>query len=653
MQLRRAFFTVSFLIGCMPLVKAQTTSTPQYIAMYKDIAIDEMKRSGIPASITLAQGVLETQSGNSWLVQNSNNHFGIKCKNNWTGATVNYDDDARQECFRKYTTAADSYKDHSDFLKNNPRYSFLFSFQLEDYKSWAYGLKQAGYATSKTYPQQLIKVIEDYNLQQYTKEGEGLVPRSTPSTSASTTTKPSTTTTGKGNTATADKPIPTGIFEINGRKVIYAQAGTALIQLASEKDVKLRNLVKYNDLENDDPLPKSNYIFLEKKGKSGKNDFHVVKQGETMYDISQAEGIQLRWLRRRNKMKEGEEPAAGQKLALQGFASVKPELAKNAPVEDPTEGDLNPKEIVDDVKTEMERQQQLAQQQQVQQQQAQSQQQVNKLPDGMVDDLKKIGEVTPAGTSTSAKPAATATKTTPTYNPAPAATGTVTATAPTAPVVNASASVGTSASTPAKATPTYNPAPPVTTGTVTATAPAAPVVNASASVGTSAAAPTAQASTPTYNPAPPVATGTVTATTPASPVINASASVGTSAAAPTAQVSTPTYNPAPPVATGTVTATTPAAPVAPSPATPTEAPATQSPAQPVATTPNTPPPPASNGLPEGTIQVGNLLYHDVTSKETLYGIAKRYNVTVEQLREWNHLEAYDIKIGQRLLVGKI
>ena len=649
MQLRRAFFTVSFLIGCMPLVKAQTTSTPQYIAMYKDIAIDEMKRSGIPASITLAQGVLETQSGNSWLVQNSNNHFGIKCKNNWTGATVNYDDDARQECFRKYTTAADSYKDHSDFLKNNPRYSFLFSFQLEDYKSWAYGLKQAGYATSKTYPQQLIKVIEDYNLQQYTKEGEGLVPRSTPSTSASTTTKPSTTTTGKGNTATADKPIPTGIFEINGRKVIYAQAGTALIQLASEKDVKLRNLVKYNDLENDDPLPKSNYIFLEKKGKSGKNDFHVVKQGETMYDISQAEGIQLRWLRRRNKMKEGEEPAAGQKLALQGFASVKPELAKNAPVEDPTEGDLNPKEIVDDVKTEMERQQQLAQQQQVQQQQAQSQQQVNKLPDGMVDDLKKIGEVTPAGTSTSAKPAATATKTTPTYNPAPAATGTVTATAPTAPVVNASASVGTSASTPAKTTPTYNPAPPVTTGTVTATAPTAPVVNASASVGTSAAAPTAQASTPTYNPAPPVATGTVTATAPAAPVVNASASVGTSAAAPTAQASTPTYNPAPPVATGTVTATT----AAPSPATPTEAPATQSPAQPVATTPNAPPPPTSNGLPEGTIQVGNLLYHDVTSKETLYGIAKRYNVTVEQLREWNHLEAYDIKIGQRLLVGKI
>ncbi|WP_158568998.1 glucosaminidase domain-containing protein [Chitinophaga silvisoli] len=585
MQLRRCFFAVSFLIGCMPFVKAQTTSTPQYIAMYKDIAIDEMKRSGIPASITLAQGVLETQSGNSWLVQNSNNHFGIKCKNNWTGQTVNYDDDARQECFRKYNTAADSYKDHSDFLKNNPRYSFLFQFQMEDYKSWAYGLKQAGYATSKTYPQQLIKVIEDYNLQQYTMEGEGRIARSTPSTI--TNTKPSTTTTGKGNTAAAaDKPIPSGVFEINGRKVLYAEAGTALIQVADEKDIKLRNLVKYNDLANDDPLPKSNYIFLEKKGKTGKNDFHVVKQGETMYDISQAEGIQLRWLRRRNRMKEGEEPAAGQRLALQGYASTKPDLAKIPPPEDPTEGDLNPKQIVDDVKTEMERQQQLAQQQQAQQQQAQSQPQVNKLPDGMVDDLKKIGDVTPAGTSTTAaKPATSATK--PAYNPAPATS---------APVVNASASVGTSAQ-------------PVAT-TPAATAPSQPIAT---------------------TPAQPAASKPV-ATTPATP-----------AQTPATQTSTPAAQTSAPVAP---------APVAPTPVTSTPTP---SPAQPTASTPGPQQPPPSTtpgGLPEGTIQVGNLLYHDVTSKETLYGISKRYNITVEQLREWNQLEAYDIKIGQRLLVGK-
>jgi len=574
----------------MPFVKAQTTSTPQYIAMYKDIAIDEMKRSGIPASITLAQGVLETQSGNSWLVQNSNNHFGIKCKNNWTGQTVNYDDDARQECFRKYNTAADSYKDHSDFLKNNPRYSFLFQFQLEDYKSWAYGLKQAGYATSKTYPQQLIKVIEDFNLQQYTMEGEGLVPRSAPSSTAA---KPSTTT-GKGNTAAVDKPIPSGVFEINDRKVIYAQAGTALIQLANEKDIKLRNLVKYNDLKNDDPLPKSNYIFLEKKGKSGKNDFHVVRQGETMYDIAQAEGIQLRWLRRRNKMKEVEEPAAGQKLALAGYASTKPELAKIPPAEDPTEGDLNPKQIVNDVKTEMERQQQLAQQQQAQQQQAQTPQQVNKLPDGMVDDLKKIGEVTPAGNGTSPKSTTTPAKTTPTYNPAPAPTTTTNK-------------------------PTYNPAP----------------------------APTTTTNKPAYNPAPPVGTGTVTTTTPATTPAQptpATTAEEEEEETETPVKTTPTNNPVP-VTTPAAPVTTPAAPVAQPVAT---TPTTTQPSQPVAT-----PAPTAGGIPEGTIQVGSLLYHDVTSKETLYGIAKRYNVTVEQLREWNHLEAYDIKIGQRLLVGKI
>ncbi len=606
MQLRRCLFTVSFLIGCMPFAKAQTTSTPQYIAMYKDIAIDEMKRSGIPASITLAQGVLETQSGNSWLVQNSNNHFGIKCKNNWTGQTVNYDDDARQECFRKYNSAADSYKDHSDFLRNNPRYSFLFQFQMEDYKSWAYGLKQAGYATSKTYPQQLIKVIEDYNLQQYTMEGEGRVPRSAPST---VVTKPSTNT-GKVNAPAAEKPIPSGVFEINGRKVMYAQAGTALIQLANEKDIKLRNLVKYNDLKNDDPLPKSNYIFLEKKGKSGKNDFHVVKQGETMYDISQAEGIQLRWLRRRNKMKEGEEPAAGQKLALAGYASAKPELSKIPPAEDPTEGDLNPKQIVDDVKTEMERQQQLAQQQQAQQQQAQSQQQVNKLPDGMVDDLKKIGEVTPAGNSTSTKNTNTPAKTTPAYNPAPANTS--------------------SANKPA-----YNPAPPVATGTVTTTPPA------------NKPAPTAQPvaddeEEETETPAKTTTAGT--GTTPAAPVSKPVATTSaTSGSTPAAPVSKP-------VATTPATnGTAPAAPVS-------QPVATTQPSQPATATPanqQTPPVPTTGGLPEGTIQVGSLLYHDVTSKETLYGIAKRYNVTVEQLREWNHLEAYDIKIGQRLLVGKI
>jgi flagellum-specific peptidoglycan hydrolase FlgJ len=468
---------ISVLLGCMPLLKAQTMSTQQYVTTYKDIAINEMHTSGIPASITLAQGVLETQSGNGWLVLNSNNHFGIKCKNNWSGATVNYDDDARQECFRKYNTAAESYRDHSTFLKNNPRYSFLFQFQSEDYKSWAYGLKQAGYATSKTYPQQLIKIIEDYNLQQYTLEGEGVAKAGTFEDSRAEKDaenrdyqpgRASAATPIATPSATNTAAIPKGVFEINGRKVIYLPAGTALIQVANDHDIKLRNLVKYNDLADDNLLPKDMFIYLQKKSKQGKDDYHVVKTGETMYDIAQAEGIQLRWLRRRNKMDEGQEPAAGEKLALAGYASSVPRLAKQAPKEDPTVGDLSPRAIVKDVQVQVEAAQQAAQQQAAQQQAAAPAPAQNKLPAGMEDDLKKIADVKPVGKTT-----------------APA---------------------------------------PVVKNTTPASAPA-----------------------------------------------------------------------------------------------------------------------ATKGAP---------VYHEVQPKETLYGIAKQYNVSITQLQEWNSIEAFDIKIGQKLLVGK-
>jgi len=148
--------------------QAQTTDEVlAYIAKYRDIAIAEMQRTGVPASITLAQGIHETGAGTSDLVISSNNHFGIKCKSDWTGATVFHDDDARGECFRKYDDPSDSYKDHSDFLKNRPNYSSLFKLDELDYKSWSYGLKKAGYATNPKYPQILINLIEKYDLQDY------------------------------------------------------------------------------------------------------------------------------------------------------------------------------------------------------------------------------------------------------------------------------------------------------------------------------------------------------------------------------------------------------------------------------------------------------------------------------------------------------
>src|SRR3982750_1595794 len=151
------------------LIFAQSTETIRnYIATYKNIAIAEEIRTGVPAAITLAQGIHETGAGTSDLVIASNNHFGIKCKGEWTGATVFHDDDAKGECFRKYDDPLQSYKDHSDFLKLRPYYSSLFELDPTDYKSWAYGLKKAGYATNPKYPQILIKLIEDYDLEEYT-----------------------------------------------------------------------------------------------------------------------------------------------------------------------------------------------------------------------------------------------------------------------------------------------------------------------------------------------------------------------------------------------------------------------------------------------------------------------------------------------------
>src|SRR5688500_4194064 len=163
MQRIKLSFTAFFVLLSTISWSQKKAIVQEYINEYKELAIAEMKRTGVPASITLAQGIHESGAGNSKLAAASNNHFGIKCKSNWTGETVRHDDDAKAECFRKYSCVEDSYRDHSDFLKNGTRYSFLFSIDPADYSEWAIGLKKAGYATNPKYPQMLIKLIEDYN----------------------------------------------------------------------------------------------------------------------------------------------------------------------------------------------------------------------------------------------------------------------------------------------------------------------------------------------------------------------------------------------------------------------------------------------------------------------------------------------------------
>ncbi|MCW3106795.1 MAG: LysM peptidoglycan-binding protein [Segetibacter sp.] len=314
-----------------------------YINTYKELAISEMLRTGVPASVTLAQGILETAGGQSDLASIANNHFGIKCKSDWTGETMSHDDDAKNECFRKYPSAEDSYKDHSDFLKTRPMYAFLFKLDPTDYEGWAKGLKKAGYATSSTYSQQLIRLIVENNLQSYTllamqrKEmGDDLFvtgsinQKQTEEDEDATEVKNSpvflSKTVSKEKLKSSKYPL-NSVFNINEAKVIYAEAGTSLLALANNYNVGLKKLLDFNDLEQADILTSNQLIFLQKKSKKGTRDVHIVEENESIHDIAQKEGIQLSTIMEYNGLQKGMQPATGEKIYLKYPAPSSPRLA--------------------------------------------------------------------------------------------------------------------------------------------------------------------------------------------------------------------------------------------------------------------------------------------------------------------------------------
>jgi LysM repeat protein len=294
-----------------------------YITQYADIAINEMVRTGVPASIKIAQGILETQAGKSKLVAESNNHFGIKCKSNWDGPKVYHDDDAQGECFRKYKDAISSYKDHSDFLKLQPRYTSLFELDVDDYKGWAWGLKKAGYATNPIYAETLIKFIEDYQLNilnDYAEDEEQ--EKYDLSEYIGEITKngltPSTVTT-KSSSSFSNKKIsyPEDVFKINNVKVIYATEGTSLLAVAKKYKIALPKLLSYNELpKSNSVLKKSELVFLQPKKSVGNKSIHRVKRNESLRDISQHEGIKLASLLQYNQLKANSKLKVGQKLNL-------------------------------------------------------------------------------------------------------------------------------------------------------------------------------------------------------------------------------------------------------------------------------------------------------------------------------------------------
>lgn len=306
--------TILFLLLMIAFfASGQHITRQEYINRYQLLAIEEMNRSGIPASITMAQACLESRDGNSELSVKSNNHFGIKCKRGWKGKKVYYDDDSRNECFRKYRTVEDSYVDHTNFLMNNQRYGFLFRLRHTDYKGWARGLKKAGYATAHDYDKRLIKIIEANGLHRLDKKMTfnqlDVIANNNVQSKKSNVTGTLTLTPYNSHQVT----------RINGVKAVVAQKGDTYEMIAQELRMAYWEVFKYNDqVRGYQPVPNEVVYIHTKKNKAGKKDksFHRVQLGETLHYISQLYGIKLKSLRKRNHIKKQEHLHPGQIIRL-------------------------------------------------------------------------------------------------------------------------------------------------------------------------------------------------------------------------------------------------------------------------------------------------------------------------------------------------
>lgn len=314
-----------------------TDKVQQYIDKYKDVAVAEMQRSGIPASITLAQGILESGVGESELATKGNNHFGIKCHDGWEGKTMTYDDDKKDECFRCYADAEESFRDHSDFLRTRERYAFLFEYSPTDYKKWANGLKDAGYATNPKYPELLITNIEKYDLHQYDVY-ENFVADNSTSTKSSDKKHNKKEHKGLGDVlkSVEDAVAPTTantserIVLVNQVRAVRVKQNETLEQIARSYDLGVARLLKYNEMPKVEKLPEGSIVFLQPKRRFGNDLYHVVQTGETMHSISQQHGIRLDYLYAKNNMQLGTQPAVGEVMYMRDKRSTIPRLSTDA-----------------------------------------------------------------------------------------------------------------------------------------------------------------------------------------------------------------------------------------------------------------------------------------------------------------------------------
>lgn len=309
---------ILLLFAVLPGYGQQTRE--EYIEKYKDAAIHAMKTHGIPASITLAQGCLESADGNSDLAVRANNHFGIKCHNDWKGPTYyKKGDDIGKSCYRKYRNASESFKDHSDFLRYGQRYAFLFDLEITDYKGWSHGLKKAGYATDPKYAQKLIKIIEDYQLYRFDREMYAKAEK-----------KPDLLPPSPSQLQQVMELNPAKnslLYKYSRNRTIYVRNGVPFIltsdldtyeSIAEEYNLFTGELLRFNDLKKSRDLAPGTVVYLQrKKGKARKHlEIHIAVEGDTYYDISQKYGVRMKKLFKYNDYRNGDILHVGDEVFL-------------------------------------------------------------------------------------------------------------------------------------------------------------------------------------------------------------------------------------------------------------------------------------------------------------------------------------------------
>lgn len=302
---RKEWLTIVLWMVCVLTVSAQAkwnARYQRYIDQYKDCAIEQMLKWKVPASITLAQGLLESGAGESTLARKGNNHFGIKC-HNWSGGTMYVDDDRRNECFRTYRSAFDSYEDHSRFLASGQRYRSLFKLKITDYKGWARGLKAAGYATNPRYAESLIDIIQLYKLYEYdkAKDYDKFMMQH-----------------AKDHNVGGQPLHPIGMY--NKNYFLYARRGDTFRSIGEEVGISYKKLARYNERDKNDVLKEGEVVWLKKKQKRAAKEYkdrpHYVRQGESMYSIAQKYGIRLESLYKMNKLSPDYDIRVGDQLKL-------------------------------------------------------------------------------------------------------------------------------------------------------------------------------------------------------------------------------------------------------------------------------------------------------------------------------------------------